>query len=295
METRGILMKVEAPFCVSPCDYCTRSVLGGWDSARLQAYTQAVCREVEANAAAFADCRVEALHLGGGTASNLGEGVWDIVRTIRENYTLAPDAPITMRTALSNISGANMPYFRRAGVGRFDFEMMSVYQGCFARFNHVDRFGDFAIACDSFLHSYANDTLGLNLLVGHADMTDLEFRRCMLAAASMHTAHITLQTADEAHRADDAHLARNLADAREVLGQAGFEEYLPLCFSRPGCEDRYLLGRAHGQETLSFGLGARTSMDGSLSTNTSDLALYLDAADDFTRITVDVVGTGSQR
>lgn len=243
---------------------------------------------IEANAGQFDDCEVVALRIGGGTASNAGQGVWDIVRTIHQGFTFAEGAQVTMRCAVSNISGANFPYFIRSGIQRYDFEMMSVYQGDFATFNHIDSFENFAIACDNFLHSYANDSLGLNLLYGHRDMPALDFRRCMLAARSTHVSHITLQLANEEFRASDKLIEQHLADAREVLGDAGFTEYLPAVFAREGQQDRYLVGRSQHQETLSFGLGARTLMDGSLSTNTSDLATYLEASDDFSRITVDV-------
>lgn len=288
MEKRPVLMKVEVPFCVEPCDYCTRDVMGGWDSQRMKHYVNAVCCEIRANADDFEDCEVVALRLGAGTASNAGEGIWDMVRTIRECFAMAENAQVTMRTALSNISGANMPYFRRAGVSRFDFEMMSVYQPCFARFNHVDNFADFPIARGNFLHSYANDSLGLNLLYGHCDLSTLEFRRCMLATNDMNVSHVQLQLASPEFRGDDSLVAQHLSDAREVLGSAGLTEYLPGVFAKTGCEDTYLLGRARKQETLAFGLGARTAMDGSVSTNTSDLATYLEASDDFARITVDV-------
>ena len=281
-------MEIDVPFCIVACGFCRRQVFDGLDTARMRAYSRALIREIEANAAEFADCEISAVRFDGGTASNLGQELADVMRTIRNLYDVPRTTPVTMRTAISNISGATFPMFSRAGVTRYDLEMLSMYQPSFARFNQVDAFANYAIVVDDFLHSYANDSLGLVLLFGHDEMTPLDFRRSCLAAASTHACHIELVCAEGDHRADEELVAQHLSDAREVFGEKGFFEYLPLMFCREGCEDAWYLGRQEGRETIAFGLGATTCMDGALSTNTRDLATYLEHSNDFTLITAEV-------
>jgi coproporphyrinogen III oxidase-like Fe-S oxidoreductase len=288
MSRRPVLMKVEIPFCFHACEFCSRSVIPGWDSRRMRSYARAVVNEIVANASQFDDCEVRAVHFGGGTASNVGQDAVTIAQAIRKHYHLAADAPFTMRASIANISGATMPLFKRAGIQRYDLEMLSLYQVNFSQFNQTDCFNDFPIICDNFLRSYANDSLGLVLLYGHKDLPTLDFRRSCLASAATHASHIALQCAASGTMASEEICAEQRAQAREVFGAEGFVEYLPLRFARPGKEDRYLIGREAGGETLSFGLGAQTCIEGARSTNTSDLEVYLAGSDDFSKITVAV-------
>ncbi|NTU89065.1 MAG: coproporphyrinogen III oxidase [Actinobacteria bacterium] len=286
---RPILMKLAIPFCVKKCDFCTRDAIEGWDTKRMHAYMEALQKEILVNAEQFSDCEVTAIHLGGGIASNAtGQDVSDTMRLIRQHYTVAEDAPITMRAAICNISGASMPFFKRAGVTRYDFEMMSLDPVSYFKLNKRDSLGDFPVICDHFLHSYTNDTLGLVLAVGYEGVRDIDFRRSVNDAARGRMSHLIVQRCEGDSVVSETEIDTQLASAREVLTSYGFAEYAPLRFAKPGYEDRYTLGRASGMETLAFGLGAKTRMDGAISTNTSDLATYLAASDDFSQITFSV-------
>ncbi len=157
---QDVLMSINVPFCVKQCDYCPRTVVEGWDAKRLHAYMEAVKNEVEANASEFQDCRVTAVHWGGGLASMANaQDVSDIMGIVRSRFHVAEDAPVTMRAAIANISGASMPFFKRAGVTRFDFEMMSLFPLGYSYVNKRDSLGDLPVVCDHFLRSYANRNL----------------------------------------------------------------------------------------------------------------------------------------
>ncbi len=137
MEAMGIqaVMDIRVPFSTQRQPWTGRLQLNGWDSALNRAYARALIAELEANADEFADVELQAVRLGGGHASHLGgEALWDVVRTVRARYNVAPDAPVTMRCALGDISGASMPYFKRAGVTRFDLEW-DVVRTVRARYN----------------------------------------------------------------------------------------------------------------------------------------------------------------
>lgn len=285
IDKRDAIVKVELPFCVRKCAFCTRDVIPGWDSVRMRAYVDALVAEIEANAGQFDDCVVRAVRIGGGIASNAGAGIADIVRALRRALPVADDAQVTMRASIANISGATMPFFRRAGVDRFDFEMLSLNPLDFVRLNRVDNLNDLPIVCDHFLHSYANDSLGLVLAFGHAapegEDGELNVRRTALAAARTHASHVELVRCVPADESADG----QLEEARDVLVGHGFVEYLPLRFARCGKEDRFSLMKSTGALQIGFGLGAVTRMDGVESENTRDLARYCASSHDFAAIT----------
>ena len=215
-----------------------------------------------------------------------GQALADISADIHRVFDVAPDASVTMSAAVSNISGATFPFFKRAGVQRFDMEMMALFQPIFARCNNADAFDFFAIACGSFLHAYANDTLGLVLACGVGGVSMQDFRRSCLAAAGSDAMHVSFLKADKGDLPSPDEAAAQEAQAREVFGGAGFVEYLPMRFARPGHEDRFLESYAAGADVLAFGLGAETRFGGIVSTNTSDFDTYANHSTDYTKITV---------
>lgn len=286
MEKRPVLLKVELPFRLKEREHFAEDMIVGWDSGRMRTYVQALIREMLANAGQFDDCRVQAVRYGGGTASMAGQALADISAAIHRVFDVAPDASVTMSATVSNISGATFPFFKRAGVQRFDMEMMALFQPIFARCNNVDAFDFFAIACDSFLHAYANDTLGLVLACGVGGVSMQDFRRSCLAAAGSDAVHVSFLKADKGDLPSPDETAAQEAQAREVFGGAGFVEYLPMRFARPGHEDRFLASYAAGADVLAFGLGAETRFGGIVSTNTSDFDTYANHSTDYTKITV---------
>jgi oxygen-independent coproporphyrinogen-3 oxidase len=291
---RRVLLKLNVPFCLHSCPFCTRPVLTGWDSARSHAYLQALQAELAANAEQFSDCRIEAVRWGGGTASMAnGEDIAETMRLLRTTYAVAEDCAVTMRAAICNFSGASMPWFKRAGIQRFDLEMLSLEPLSFGTLNKTDALGDFPVVCDHFLRSARNNNLGVVLLYGHTEVSRASFRRSVLMAMRSHAVHVRLQCCEGKDYGGDESAAEAVAEAGELLAAEGYHEYLPQQFARPGYEDRYLQGLASDGEVLGFGLGARTRFEGVCSTNTTDLATYLAHSGDYTQITASVEPLGS--
>ena len=288
-DKRPVTLHLNIPFCLSRCSFCTRELVEGWDSARNHAYMEALQREIAANAGQFEDCEVCALRLGGGTASMMhGADIVSLLKLIRASYAVRPDAPVSMRAAISSFSAASMPLFKRAGINRFDIEVMSLDPLAFTRYNKKDALGDFSVVCDYFLRSYTNNNLGLVLMWGLDDPDGPSFRRNMLAALNTHAVHIIMQRCVGTGVHSPASLDAQFKQAQEMFASAGFIEYAPCCFAKEGHEDPYLAAKAHGGECLGFGLGATTHFDGVISTNTMDLNLYLTASTDYTQITKNI-------
>ncbi|MDR3315958.1 MAG: hypothetical protein LBS98_05735 [Coriobacteriales bacterium] len=255
-------------------------------------YMRAVRAEIEANADQFTDMRIEAVRFGGGIASNAGEGIAEVMRCVRQCFSVASDAPVTMRSSIANISGANMTWFKRAGICRYDFEMMSLNQMDFFRLNKMDSLNDFETICDYILRSYNNDLLGLILAYGleaaTPQATIQNFRNSILKVVRSHVAHLILLCYEGDSPASDEQQGEQLAQARELLAEHGFREYIPLHFAREGLEDRYFQRSHEGATEVAFGLRARTIVEGACSTNTSDLDTYLQYSADYTKITASI-------
>ncbi len=194
MGTLQAVMDIRVPFSTKRQPWTGRLQVNGWDSTLNCAYARALIAELEANAGEFGDVEIQAVRFGGGHASRLGgEALWGVVCTVRARYNLAPGAPVTMRCALGDISGASMPYFKRAGVTRFDLEVLSLSTTAYAAVNPEGSLEFYPLVCNSFLHSPRNDSLGLVLLAGSPAASDIEVRRSFLDAPHYHTAHVIVE------------------------------------------------------------------------------------------------------
>ena len=287
--TSEAILYIQVPFSVLNQPWTQRLQVNGWDSARDKRYAAAVVGELEANAEEFADVTITAVRIGGGRTSQIGgEAMWSIVRTLRERYTIAEGASVSMECALADISGASMPYFKRSGINRFDLEMLALASTAFPRVNKADNFSYYPVACNSFLHSETNDSLGLYLVAGFPKVKDIETHRTFLEARYYNNARVAIGLYEGPDR-DDARTQAQVEDARAVLTAAGFTEYVPLRFAREGCEDPFFQKLHAGSDVIGVGLGAQTLFDGAISTSTDDLDVYLKHSRDFSKITVSAV------
>lgn len=301
--TRRVVVRLTMPFALERRGRSEREAVVGWDGERTAAYLKAMRREIEANADQFADCTVAAVRLGGGVATNAPAAeLYETMRCLRRCLRLEDGAPVSARASVNNVSGASMPLLRRAGVTRLDLDLQALDRADFVRLNHADAIQNLPYVVDNFLHAYANKTLGFVLAFGY-DARGWEpaetavvrpggagFRRSLVEVTRSPACHLILERwrgAGVPPLPDDPAEAQ-LAEAREVLGAAGWVEYAPRRFAKPGDEDPVWSLPATGVETLGFGLGAQTRFGSALSTNASDWDTYLRFSDDFTRITAHV-------
>ena len=286
---KDVIVEFSIPFELRRPDYETRPTIEGWDSARSHRYMEALMCEVQVNAPEFEDCRVQAIHWGGGVATMANaQDVARVMRFVCDHYTLAENAPITLRGSISGISGASMPFYRRAGITRFDLEMMSLYPVGYERVNNQDSLGDFPVICDYFLHSAAQNNTGVVLLYGYEKAEPRNLRRSVVELTRSKVVHLILQRAQGPFAMNDATAEEQLAEIRPLLEDAGFVEYLPNRWAKPGCEDTFAQMKASGSEIIGFGLGATTVLDGAVTTTTDNLELYCENSGNFAAITTAV-------
>lgn len=287
-ERQNAIASIEVPLCVNDEILARPGMLLGWDSVRAARYCEAVVAEIEANAGQFDDCLVRAVRFGGGVATNAGRGIADIMAALKRSVPVADDAQVTMEASVANISGATFPFFRRAGIHRFDFEMFSLNSANFTRLNTVDNLADYPLVCDHFLHAYGNRSLGLVLAYGYEPRARedavIECRRSALAVGE-NAAHVRLEPVRGARACGADEAARQRCAMAEALESQGFAEYLPGRFARPGEEDRFAMMDAAGAPRLGFGLGALTRLDGAESRTTTDFERYVAHSGNFALIT----------
>ncbi len=277
-QKRSVLLRLNLPFCEAGCDFCPRRVVGGRDPKRLHACVSAIERELCANADDFSDCRIEAVRIGGGNATALtGEDLWALYVCIAEQYDLAPGAPVTISASPFQISGARLAFSNRIPITRYDYELLSLSAD--DTWTGLPDLREKLRIAAAMTHADQNGSMGAELLLGHPEQSP----------GSLHGSIVQLLRGPMVHLTLRRHPAAGEAGLpprdRACLTQAGFFEYLPLRWARPGHADRYACLRRAGTDELAFGPGARTHFGGAVSENTMDIDRYLAHSNDYALIT----------
>lgn len=288
MDKQSVVMKLNVPFCTKKPSFVGKDLIETSDTGLVHRYVLALAQELNANAGEFADCRVEAIRLGGGTASIMNGGDFDnLMRLIRERYDVAENAPLTMRCCPADINGANQPFYNRSYVSRYDLELFSLEPQDFLHLETLNYMEQLPYISSGFLRASQRPVMGFVLLYGKKTISKYGFRRSVLETTRRPVSHVLLQKCAGKDAMDEADCSAQLAEAAELLTTAGYHEYLPQRWAKEGSEDRFWQKAAAGFPVLGFGLGAVTSIDGANSANTTDLERYLQYSGDYRMITAE--------
>ena len=177
------------------------------------------------------------------------------------------------------------PFFNRNHVSRYDLEFYSLEPQDFIHLDCLNYMDQLPYISSGFLRASQRPVMGFVLLYGKKTVSRYGFRRSVLETTRRPVSHVLLQKCAGADQMSEEECTTQLAEAAELLTEAGYHEYLPRRWAKEGSEDRFWTLSAAGTPVLAFGLGAVTSIDGAVSRNTTDLERYLTYSGDYEAIT----------
>jgi len=109
---------IHLPFCKHKCGYCDFNAYAGMDRL-MPDYVGALERELSAARAQFPFAGLETVYLGGGTPSLLpAELIASLLRFVRSNFDLVPDAEVTLEANPASTDETKMQAWLDGGVNR---------------------------------------------------------------------------------------------------------------------------------------------------------------------------------
>ena len=113
------------PFCVRKCFYCD-FLSAPADEGTIKRYMEALLAETAGSALSYAKYTVSSIFIGGGTPSVAPVFcIEDMLGTVKEHYSLAQDAEITMEVNPGTVSEKALSRYREAGVNRLSIGLQS--------------------------------------------------------------------------------------------------------------------------------------------------------------------------
>jgi oxygen-independent coproporphyrinogen-3 oxidase len=310
-EQLGIYISI--PFCRSKCTYCNFAS-GVYPASEHARYIQRLIDEMQGarqwseNLRADLPARVDSIYLGGGTPSLLEPDlIAQLFAAIRTEFTLEPDAEITVECAPGQIADPALEALSRAGVNRVSLGVQSFID---REAQQSGRLHSRAIVLEDLkrLRATGITNLNLDLIAGLAGQTFASWQESVttLVEADVPHASIYMLEVDDESRlgrellaggaryhaglvpSDDT-IARMYESAIDSLAAKGLAQYEISNFARPGCESRHNLRYWQRRPYLGLGLDASSMLRESVEsanrtqpdyvlrfTTTDDLKAYLE-------------------
>jgi oxygen-independent coproporphyrinogen-3 oxidase len=122
---QGVALEVHLPFCASRCPYCDVDVTATHDDAAIDAYLEALGREMDLVTARIGRGRdVLQLHVGGGTPNHLRDDqLCRLLDAVRQRFGLLPDTEASIECDPRRCSATQLETLRRLGFGHLRLGM----------------------------------------------------------------------------------------------------------------------------------------------------------------------------
>lgn len=287
----AISIYIHIPMCVKKCAYCDFTSFSGRLNQR-DAYTDAVCREMCAQAAFFGARKVNTVFFGGGTPTLMTGGqIRQMMDTLRVCFDLAPDAEITMEGNPGTLSAENLDAYRAAGVNRLSLGVQSMDDGLLAGIGRIHTAAQVRQAVRQ-ARDAGFENLNLDLMLGLPGQTTAQWRDTLGQAIALEPEHLScysliLEEGTPLYRQAEDGTCAPLPDedalcemddcTEEMTRQAGYARYEVSNYAKAGKECRHNIVYWECLPYLGIGCAAHSDMDGRRFYNPEDWEGYLHA------------------
>ncbi len=285
------------PFCVRKCEYCDFLSAPATLSEQIS-YGENLIKEIKQRAAYHRDARVSSIFFGGGTPSLLpGELIARLMEALQQQFSLQPDAEITMECNPGTLTADKVRMMKAAGINRLSLGLQSADNGELRLLGRIHTWEDFLRSYD--LASDAGvSIIFVELMSALPGQTAKSWERTLEAVTALEPEHISAYSLiieegtpfyhryrEDEERRDRGETPMLLPAEEEeramyamteaFLAQRGYGRYEISNYARPGFACRHNIGYWIGTEYLGLGLGASSLIDHTRFHNTTSLSEYL--------------------
>ena len=127
-HTAGIYLHI--PFCIQKCNYCDFCSTPCANTTTMEQYTHRLADELRHSAPTATAQTFDTVYFGGGTPTILPPTrLASLLQTVKQHYTLTPDAEITLECNPATADHADFALLRQAGFNRLSIGAQSFDDG----------------------------------------------------------------------------------------------------------------------------------------------------------------------
>ena len=274
---------IHVPFCRHKCSYCDFvSFPDKIDYA--EAYMACLYKELKMRGEELKGRVFDTVYFGGGTPSYIPPKlILGAMRRIRECFTLAENAEITLELNPGTIGESKVKTYLEAGINRFSIGLQTAIDEQLEDLGRIHNARDYVYATKLL----KGQNFSTDVMLGLKNQTKEDVKKTIELAHACGSKHISMYalTVEDGTPIYTDYLNGELPDSDEVaelyeygvslLKEKGYERYEISNFAVPGYESKHNLNYWARGEYIGVGVSASSFMQGSRFTNTFDLDEYM--------------------
>lgn len=191
MITAPLSLYVHLPWCVRKCPYCDFNSHTAGDAAPKRRYINALLEDLGREVERARDRPLQSIFLGGGTPSLFSpDEIAELLEAIRQQFSLAPDAEVTMEANPGTVECGAPAGYRAAGVTRLSVGAQSFDDGMLQALGRIHSSDDIVRAVRDARAS-GFDNLNIDLMHGLPGQTPEMALADLRAAMDLEPTHIS--------------------------------------------------------------------------------------------------------
>jgi len=275
------------PYCRKKCLYC--DFYSSANPAGMRSYELALARHLAAFRETLSPFLVDTVYFGGGTPSLCSpQGLAEIFRSLKENFSVAPDSEITCEMNPESATEKILSTAARCGVNRISLGMQSALPEELSTIGRIHTFEDVARAVKEAKKAGIS-RISLDLMTGLPGQRKGDLADSLRWVIAQQVEHISLYSLIieegtpffELHERgelllpDEETERQIFEEACELLRKAGYERYEISNFAKPGRACRHNIRYWKREDYLGLGVAAVSQFADQRIKNGEDLESYL--------------------
>ena len=287
---------IHIPYCVKRCGYCdfntyTPSELKITEGlAQISnSYIDLLLMEIKAAKSQVSQsANVPSIFFGGGTPSLMQpDDIGRVISTIKSEFTLLPDAEITMECNPDTVTKESLAAFRAMGVNRVSFGMQSAVKHVLATLDRTHN-PENLLQATTWAKEVGFSEISVDLIYGTPGESLSDWQTSIDAALTLPITHISAYALiieegtklaaqikrGEVAQVDDDLTAEKYLVADKAFTEAGFEWYELSNWAKSGSLSKHNLAYWLGDNWWGAGPGAHSHLNGKRFWNVKHPNLY---------------------
>ena len=290
MDRMKLSIYIHIPFCKKKCRYCDFLSFEAEEDLRKR-YVEGLLEEIRLQALNYRHMEADTLFFGGGTPSCISaELLGTVMEEIRKNFSISPDAEISMEVNPGTADLDKLEKYRKMGINRLSIGAQSMQPEelkLLGRIHGREEFLECYIAAREA--GFAN--ISIDLMSALPGQTWNSFYPTLQEVVALQPEHLSVYSLiieegtpffEKYGDKEGAALLPSEEEDRKIyhetyrfLKQSGYHRYELSNYAKPGFECKHNLGYWSGKNYVGLGLGAASMVEGVRWKNTVSMEAYL--------------------
>lgn len=283
---KGIYIHI--PFCKQKCFYCDFVSFCDKDEY-IERYWQAIKKEIEFKNK-FTDSKISTIYFGGGTPSYIDANIIvDILKTIKENYTLTNDCEITIEVNPGTITKQKLEIYFNSGINRISIGLQTANDQLLKKIGRIHSYDEF-IETYQLARQVGFKNINVDLMFGLPGQTVQDLKFSLENTIKLSPEHISVYSLilEEGTKLYDL-VKENKVDLpyedternmywyiKNTLELNGYSHYEISNFSKKGYESKHNINCWKQMEYIGFGTAAHSYLDSKRFSNIESVKIYIE-------------------